>query len=91
MQLVARSSAVLFACLLILYLIGGCERSEKPLVVYVSVDEYVARPILKTFTEQTGIPVHMVGDTEATKTTGLVDRIRSERDMPTQELQVHCT
>ncbi|MCH2132917.1 MAG: extracellular solute-binding protein [Phycisphaerales bacterium] len=60
----------------------GCERRETPLVVYVSADEYVARPILDSFSRQSGIPVHMVGDTEATKTTGLVERLRAERQSP---------
>ena len=78
----ARTSARLSACCLILLSMLGCDRSDPPLVVYVSVDEYVARPVLESFTETTGVTVHMVGDTEATKTTGLVDRIRAERNTP---------
>ena len=57
------------------FLVLGCHREQEPIVVYVSADEYVARPILDQFTSMTGRPVLMVGDTEATKTTGLVERI----------------
>jgi iron(III) transport system substrate-binding protein len=60
----------------------GCEPAQPPLVIYVSADESIARPILAEFTRQTGHPVHMVGDVEATKTTGLVQRLRSEADHP---------
>ncbi|MEE2907206.1 MAG: extracellular solute-binding protein [Planctomycetota bacterium] len=72
--------------LLILLSVVGCDRGEPPLVVYVSADEYVARPILASFSEHSGIPVHLVGDTEATKTTGLVDRIRGEQNMPVADV-----
>tara|TARA_B100001059_G_scaffold236078_1_gene284577 strand:+ start:26333 stop:27331 length:999 start_codon:yes stop_codon:yes gene_type:complete len=60
----------------------GCDQEQRPIVVYVSADEYVARPILDAFTSRTGLPVLMVGDTEATKTTGLVERIRAEVNNP---------
>ena len=62
---------------------AGCsDPGPAPVVIYVSADEYVARPILDRFERETGIPVLMVGDAEATKTTGLVDRIRAERSLP---------
>jgi iron(III) transport system substrate-binding protein len=51
-------------------------------VVYVSTDEAVARPILEAFEHAHGIRVLMVGDTEARKTTGLIERLRSERERP---------
>jgi len=59
----------------------ACGRREG-VVVYVSADESVARPVLAAFTEETGIPVTPVFDTEATKTTGLANRLRAERDRP---------
>ncbi len=55
-------------------------------VVYVSVDEHVAKPILQEFEDRTGIDVLMVGDTEARKTTGLVERLRAERDHPVADV-----
>ena len=51
-------------------------------VLYTSVDVDVLRPILDEFTATTGIKVQAVTDTEATKTTGLVQRMLNERDKP---------
>ena len=54
--------------------------------MYVSTDPYVAQPILDQFTAETGIEVVLVGDTEAKKTTGLVERLRMERDRPVADV-----
>jgi iron(III) transport system substrate-binding protein len=51
-------------------------------VVYTSVDEPVARPILDEFTKKTGIKVVARYDAEASKTAGLVQRLRAEKDNP---------
>lgn len=59
----------------------GCGRSPS-VVVYVSADESVARPILAEFEKSTGIRVDPVFDTEATKTTGLAQRLREEKGRP---------
>lgn len=57
----------------------GCSRADQPTVVlYTSADEYVAREICNAFEKETGIRVLLVGDTEAKKTTGLVERLRAE-------------
>ena len=71
----------------LLWLIALCACScgrapREQVVVYVSTDPYVARPILDAFERETGIDVLLVGDTEAKKTTGLVERLRAERDTP---------
>lgn len=55
-------------------------KTEGSVVVYCSVDTAFAKPILKTFEERTGIKVHYVGDTEAGKTTGLVNKLLAEKD-----------
>jgi len=55
-------------------------------VVYVSADEHVAKPILAEFEDRTGIHVLMVGDTEARKNTGLIERIRRERSAPVADV-----
>ncbi|MBL9119892.1 MAG: extracellular solute-binding protein [Phycisphaerae bacterium] len=60
---------------------SGCDRRPS-VVVYVSADESVARPILIEFERTSGVRVDPVFDTEATKTTGLAQRLRSERDRP---------
>lgn len=49
-------------------------------VLYTSVDQPVASPIVLAFEKQTGIQVVLVTDTEATKSVGLAERIRAEKD-----------
>lgn len=62
--------------------LGACESPNDAVVIYVSADEQIARPILETFTRETGIAVRPLFDTEATKTTGLASRLRREHDAP---------
>lgn len=69
-------------CVALVVSLAACDRSDRSVVVYVSADEAVATPILDRFEETTGIRVLMVGDTEARKTTGLLDRIRREAGHP---------
>lgn len=73
------------ACILPVLAIGGCGGGES-VVVYVSADESVARPILVAFEAKTGIRVDPVFDTEASKTTGLANRLREERNRPRADL-----
>ena len=89
MRDVSRAGALLaFLGILFISLSFGCTRSEvqQEVVVYVSADETIARPILDAFEASTGIRVRVVFDTEATKTTGLVSRLLSERDRPRADL-----
>ncbi len=51
-------------------------------VVYTSVDEVFAEPILKQFENETGIEVALVPDTEETKSTGLLNRLIAEKGRP---------
>lgn len=61
----------------------GCRNSEDPhVVLYASADDFLARRIVDAFEEETGIRISLVGDSEAQKTTGLVQRLRAERDHP---------
>ncbi len=57
---------------------------EKPreVVIYTSVDQVFSEPILDRFEEDTGIKVRAVYDVEATKTTGLVNRLIAEKANP---------
>jgi len=55
---------------------------SKQVVVYISVDQVYAEPLVKKFEQQSGIQVLPVYDVEATKTTGLVNRIMAEKDHP---------
>jgi iron(III) transport system substrate-binding protein len=68
--------------------LGGCRRAAGAarVVAYVSVDDVLAREVLAACTAATGIEVDAVFDTEASKTTGLENRLRAERDRPRADL-----
>ena len=51
-------------------------------MLYCSVDQSIAEPIIAEFEKQTGINVLTRFDTEASKTVGLVQRIRAEAASP---------
>lgn len=59
---------------------SGSETTE--VVAYVAHDLLYSGPILAEFERRTGIHVRIVGDTEATKTTGLANRLLQLRDRP---------
>jgi iron(III) transport system substrate-binding protein len=56
--------------------------AEEKVVVYVSLDEEHARPVLALFEKETGIRVEARYDTEATKTVGLVRMLIEEKKDP---------
>jgi iron(III) transport system substrate-binding protein len=57
-------------------------QSKPSVVLYCSVDEQLAKPIIEQFEQRTGIEVRARYDTEATKTVGLVQKIRAEAAKP---------
>ena len=66
------------ACYLLVMLslsFAGCKGKEpaQEVVIYTSLDKVFCQPILEAFEEETGIKVLDVYDSEATKTTGLVN------------------
>jgi iron(III) transport system substrate-binding protein len=68
-----------------LLFVGGCDRTGpggEVVVVYTSVDDPVARPVLAEFTRRTGIQVETRTDTEADKSAGLAVRLEAERREP---------
>lgn len=72
------------ACL-ILGLLGCSKReteNQQEVVVYTSLDKVFSQPVLEKFEAQTGIKVKAVYDSEATKTTGLVNRLIAEKANP---------
>ncbi len=72
-----------FTALATVFVVIGCAREGGPeVVVYVSLDELYSGPILDEFEVHTGIRVRAQYDTEAAKTTGLVNRILAERGRP---------
>lgn len=61
----------------------GCSpRSAQRVVLYSSADDPLVREVVAAFTAAKGIEVACVGDTEATKTTGLVIRLGAEKSSP---------
>lgn len=75
-------------CLVTLLLLVGCsdnkqnKQTDEEVVVYTSLDQYLSEPILKEFQRRTGIRVKPVYDTEAAKTTGLINRLIARRNSP---------
>lgn len=81
------SIARLFTLLMVgLTLLGGCKKKSpaepRSVVLYCSADDHIARPVVEAFEKETGIRVLFRGDTEATKNTGLAERLRLEREKP---------
>ncbi len=54
----------------------------REVVVYVSTDEAIARPILEAFSQESGITVRARYDSENSKTTALAAMLRTERKAP---------
>lgn len=59
-----------------------CLRAQQTVVLYTSVDEPYVRPLVRRFQDQTGIKVICVTDAEATKTTGLAEKLAAEKANP---------
>ena len=82
-------AAVLF-CLGLVLICVGCKgkagSKKQEVVVYTSLDKVFSEPVLKAFEKETGIKVLAVYDSEATKTTGLVNRLIAEKDNPKADI-----
>jgi len=65
-------------------ILAGCTNDEatNEVIVYTSVDQHYSEPLFEQFRLDTGIKVQAVYDVEANKTTGLVNRLISERARP---------
>jgi iron(III) transport system substrate-binding protein len=67
----------------------ACSRQPPPggeVVLYSSVDDFLLREVVAAFEAESGVRVRLVGDTEATKTTGLVERLLAERGRPREDV-----
>ncbi|MDB5302008.1 MAG: iron transporter substrate-binding protein, partial [Phycisphaerales bacterium] len=86
-HLAMRMSAV---PLLLIFALAGCDKKSGtkngadagPVVLYTSVDEPYARPLVEQFKRETGIDVTLVTDSEASKSVGLSEKLRAEREHP---------
>ena len=63
--------------------VTGCQSDTRPVVtIYCAHDRAHAEKVLDLFEKETGIRVEAIFDTEASKTVGLAERLRAERDRP---------
>jgi iron(III) transport system substrate-binding protein len=82
-RIVRPFAAYVFGCVAVTFLFPGCQRSSQPeVVVYAALDREFSEPVLKEFTQQTGIRVLPKFDEESTKTVGLVSAILQESNRP---------
>lgn len=71
----------------VLFFSAGCvSQTHREVVVYVAVDQVHAEPVLKSFENSSGIRVRAVYDVEASKTTGLVQRLIAEKQRPVADV-----
>ena len=80
------SNVFLIFAVLFFSLLPSCKRNpgqdQRQVVLYCSVDQSIAEPIIAEFEKQAGIKVLARFDTEASKTVGLIQRIRAEAASP---------
>ena len=74
-------TALLFAAFVVWHVVRHHGR-DHALVVYCAHDAIFSERILKRFEQETGIPIAVRFDTEATKSLGLVDLIIREKEAP---------
>lgn len=70
-----------FKVLLLSLLAAGCSK-DPDLVLYCSLDQEFAEPMIARYEKETGLTVRAEFDVEANKTVGLVHRIREEGSHP---------
>jgi len=74
--------AIVLAIATVAVLLAQPGDATKTIVVYTSVDQVYSEPVFRAFENETGIHVMAVYDVEATKTTGLVNRLIAEKARP---------
>ena len=78
---------VLLSFLPVVTFVASCREASdraapETVTVYCSVDEAFARRVFDEFERRSGLGVNVIFDSEAGKTTGLINRIRAERGRP---------
>jgi iron(III) transport system substrate-binding protein len=81
---------VVLAVLFCLFFLPSCKKNsatnQPEVVLYCSVDQEIAEPVIAEFQKQSGIKVLARYDTEASKTVGLVQKIRVESASPVADV-----
>ncbi len=62
--------------------ICNAKTNKKEVIIYTALDQVFSEPILQDFEKTSGIKVKAVFDIEATKTTGMVNRLIAEKNNP---------
>lgn len=60
----------------------GCKHKKNTVIIYTSVDRNYSEQVFNDFEEKTGIKVLPAYDSEASKTTGMVNKLIEEQDSP---------
>jgi iron(III) transport system substrate-binding protein len=84
-----RAISIVFGIAGIVVALMGCKHDapgKQQVVVYCSVDQEIAEPILAQFEKQTGIRAAARYDTEASKTVGLAQKLRAESARPAADV-----
>jgi iron(III) transport system substrate-binding protein len=84
-----RGFIVSTAMVVAVFCLGSCGRRDsgsEQVVLYCSVDQAIAEPVIAEFEKQSGIKVLTRFDSEASKTVGLVQKIRAEKDNPNADV-----
>jgi iron(III) transport system substrate-binding protein len=82
--------AIILAITAAAVLLAQPKEGRKTVVVYTSVDQFFSEPFFRAFENDTGIRVMPVYDVEATKTTGLVNRLIAEKARPQADIFWNC-
>jgi iron(III) transport system substrate-binding protein len=61
---------------------GGGTAGARQVVIYATIDQQYAEPVLEAYEAASGVDVQAVYDVEAAKTTGLVNRLIAEQGRP---------
>ena len=69
-------------CIALIFILAENLNHRRVVVVYTALDRVFSEPIFVDFKKKTGITVLAKYDTEATKTVGLVNAIRAEKNRP---------
>jgi len=82
-KLFSKQFTILLCLSVVMLFTVSCSQEEtNEVVIYTSVDQMYSEIILNEFEEATGIKVLVVYDVEATKTTGMVNRLIAEKARP---------
>ncbi len=75
-----RKPILLLLTFIALFFLLSCHQSKNEVVIYTSVDQVFSEPVLNVFEKKYGIRVKPIFDTEETKSTGVLNRLITEKE-----------